>query len=92
MANNTRLFGPRSHKTAHVLEEEGDPVFAKVIEGFDTINKIAQLPKRPHGHFFTSPAVIEKATLLDIEPGAYRQSFYDEGYYGIHAHSDTEQE
>jgi len=84
MADNAHLFGPGSHKTAHILEEEGDPVFARVIEGFDTVTEISQLPKRPPGNFFTNPAVIEKATILGVTQRLYRQSFYDEGYFGLH--------
>merc|ERR1712176_1010701 len=83
--DNNHLYGPGGMQK-HVLDEEGDPVFTKVTAGFDVIENIAKQPLRKPGHFILNPVVITRATLLHVEPGNYRHTFYEDGYYGFHDH------
>lgn len=88
LADNTHLYGPAGEKhDHHTLEEEGDPVFARVVDGFDLVQRIASLPTRPPGEFFTNPVVIQKVTLHGVTPGMYRHTYYEEGYVGLHDHT-----
>ena len=81
--DNSGRFGPAG-KESKVLEEEADPCFATVVEGYDVIERMMKLPKiTENGDLFKEPIVIVQATLVGIKPGQYRHSFYDEGYYGV---------
>jgi len=82
--DNSGRFGPAG-KESKVLEEEADPCFATVVEGFDIIERMTQLQRIAEGgDLLKEPVVIVQATIVGIKAGMYRHSFYDEGYYNMH--------
>lgn len=69
--NNTEAHGPGGQHQHH-LEEFADPCFAKVIDGFDTLEMVYREQTFPHGHewgwFYVHPVHIVGATLLEQTP------------------------
>ena len=66
--NNTEAHGPGGQHQHH-LEEFADPCFAKVIDGFETLDMIYHEQTFPDGHewgwFLVHPVHIVGATLLE---------------------------
>lgn len=66
--NNTVMHGPGG-QYHHDIEEQADPCFAKVIEGFEVVEKIFEEATIEEGddweYFFWDPIYIVKASIID---------------------------
>ena len=69
--NNTESHGPGGQHQHH-LEEFADPCFAKVVDGYETLEMIYHEQTFPDGHewgwFYVHPVHIVGATLLEQTP------------------------
>ena len=69
--NNTQAHGPGGQHQ-HELEEFADPCFAKVVDGFETLEMIYHEQTFPDGHewawFYVHPVHIVGAVLLEQSP------------------------
>jgi hypothetical protein len=75
--NNTLMHGPGG-QYHHDIKEEADPCFAKVIEGFEIVEKIFDEATIEEGddweYFFWDPIYIVKASIIE-KPRHIEESF-----------------
>ena len=91
--NNTVSHGPGGQHQHH-LEEFADPCFAKVIDGFETLEMIYGEYTYPDGHewawFYEYPIHIVDATLMEqAAPPVHPDTTVETARVGVR-HSNTE--
>ena len=79
--NNTQAHGPGGQHQ-HELEEFADTCFAKVVDGFETLEMIYHEQTFPDGHewawFYVHPVHIVGATLLEQTPPPFPATVNEE--------------
>ncbi len=65
MRDNSIAHGPGGQADNYDLHNEADPCFGKVVEGFDMLNDISNIPvDKDHGNEIQYPVVIIRASVL----------------------------